>query len=42
MRKPRKAARAGWSKAAKLIAGLGEDQLLMGDFANAVDRELEW
>jgi antitoxin MazE len=42
LRKPRKAARAGWSKAAKSVAGQGEDELLMGDFANAADLEFEW
>jgi antitoxin MazE len=42
LRKPRKAARAGWSKAAKSVAGQGGDELLMGDFANAADLELDW
>jgi antitoxin MazE len=42
LRKPRKAARAGWSQAAKSLAAQGEDALLMGDFANAADLELEW
>src|SRR5450755_4167746 len=40
LRKPRKAARAGWSQAAKSVAAQGEDNLLMGDFANAADLEL--
>jgi len=42
LRKPRKAARVGWSQAARSIASRGEDELLMGDFANAADLELEW
>jgi len=42
LRKPRKSARSGWSQAAKSVAVLGEDELLMGDFANAADLELEW
>jgi antitoxin MazE len=42
LRKPRKAARAGWSQAAKSVAARGEDALVMGDFANAADLELDW
>jgi antitoxin MazE len=42
LRKPRKDARSGWSLAAKSIAARGEDDLLMGDFANVADLELEW
>ena len=42
LRKPRKAARSGWGEAAQAIAKLGEDELLMGEFANAADAELQW
>ena len=42
LRKPRKAARSGWGEAAQSIAKLSEDELLMGEFANAADAELEW
>ncbi len=42
LRKPRKAVRSGWAEAAQSIAKLGEDKLLMGEFANAADVELEW
>ena len=42
LRKPRKAMRSGWGEAAQSIAKLGEDELLMGEFANAADVELEW
>jgi antitoxin MazE len=42
LRKPRKAARVGWSQAAKSVAVHGEDELLMGDFANAGDLEQDW
>jgi antitoxin MazE len=42
LRKPRKVARAGWSQAAKSVASHGEDKLLLGEFANAADLELEW
>jgi hypothetical protein len=37
-----KAARTGWAEAARLVATQGEDELLMGEFANAADLELEW
>jgi antitoxin MazE len=42
LRKPRKAARSGWAEAARSVANEGEDELLMGEFANAADMELEW
>jgi len=42
LRKPRKAARSGWGEAAQSIAKMGQDELLMGEFANAADAELEW
>jgi antitoxin MazE len=42
LRKPRKAARSGWAEAAQSVATQGEDALLMGEFANAADLELEW
>jgi len=42
LRKPRRAARSGWAEAAEAVAAQGEDELLMGEFANAGDLELEW
>jgi antitoxin MazE len=42
LRKPSKAARSGWAEAAQSVAIQGQDELLMGEFANAVDTELEW
>lgn len=42
LRKPRETPRSGWSEAAKSVAARREDELLMGDFANAADLELEW
>ena len=42
LRKPRKMARSDWSEAARSISVQGEDELLMGEFANASDAELEW
>ena len=42
LRKPCKATRSGWAEAARTVARLGEDELLMGEFSNAADVELEW
>jgi antitoxin MazE len=42
LRKPRGAARLGWAEAAEAVAAQGQDELLMGEFANAGDLELEW
>lgn len=42
LRKPRRAGRSGWAEAAQSVATQGEDELLMGEFANAADLELEW
>jgi antitoxin MazE len=42
LRKPRKSARSGWAEAAKTIATRGQGTLLMGEFANAADAELDW
>ena len=35
-------ARYGWAQAARAIAERGEDALVMGEFANADDAELDW
>lgn len=42
LRKPRNPARSGWADAAQSVSAQGEDELLMGEFANAADLELEW
>ena len=42
LRKPRKAAHSGWGEAAQSIAKLGEYEILMREFANAANAELEW
>ncbi len=42
LRKPRKAARSGWAEAAQSVAIEGDHALLMGEFGNAADLELEW
>jgi len=35
-------ARIGWAEAARIIADVGDDELVMGEFGNAEDRELVW
>lgn len=42
LRKPAKPARTGWAEAARKIAEAGDDELVMGEFGNAADAELEW
>ena len=42
LRRPREALRTGWAQAAQAIATQGEDELLMGEFANAGDQDLKW
>ncbi len=42
LRKPRKPARTGWADAACAVVNQGEDELLMGEFANAAESEHEW
>lgn len=42
LRKPAKPVREGWAQAAQAIAASGGDALVMGEFGNAGDSELEW
>lgn len=42
LRRPADSPRAGWAEAAKAIADAGEDALVMGEFGNAEDAELQW
>ena len=42
LRRPAKPTRAGWAAAAKKIAGLGDDELVLGEFTNEDDAELIW
>jgi antitoxin MazE len=42
LRRPSSRARAGWADAARKIAEAGDDDLVMGEFGNAADAELEW
>ena len=42
LRRPRNPTRSGWAEAAKSIANVGEDELVMGEFSNAEDKDLRW
>lgn len=42
LRPPANPARTGWAAAAQRIAEAGDDELVMGEFGNAEDSELEW
>jgi antitoxin MazE len=42
IRKPAGAARAGWAEAAKKIAEAQDDRLVMGEFGNEDDEDLQW
>jgi antitoxin MazE len=42
LRRPAKAARAGWAAAAQKVATAKDDGLVMGEFANEDDTELSW
>jgi antitoxin MazE len=42
MRGPASPVRKGWAEASQKIAGSGDVALVMGEFGNATDREMEW
>lgn len=42
LRKPTKTPRAGWAQAAAALADQGADALLMGEFGNLEDEEIDW
>lgn len=42
LRKPTKPVREGWAQAAQAIAASGGDALVMGEFTNADDKDLQW
>jgi antitoxin MazE len=42
LRKPSAPTRAGWAEASKKIAALGDDALVLPEFANEADREWTW
>jgi antitoxin MazE len=42
LRRPASPARASWAHGARKIAEAGDDALLMGEFGNTADAELQW
>jgi antitoxin MazE len=42
LRRPAKPTRAGWAAAAKKIADLGDDALVIPEFGNEQDSDLDW
>ena len=42
LRKPKAAPRAGWAEECRALAAAGADALVLPEFANEVDAELEW
>ncbi|HWX79441.1 MAG TPA: hypothetical protein VNZ02_05105 [Steroidobacteraceae bacterium] len=42
LRRPAKAARAGWAAAAQKIADQNDDALVMGEFGNEDDADHQW
>ncbi|MDB5828252.1 MAG: mazE [Variovorax sp.] len=42
LRKPSNPVRVGWAEASKQIAAAGENELVMGEFANDADADLTW
>lgn len=42
LRRPQKKVRVGWEDASRALAAAEEDALVMGEFPNAGDSELEW
>jgi antitoxin MazE len=42
LRPPATAARKGWAEAARKIAEAGDDELVLGEFGNAADKDLRW
>ncbi|ONC41447.1 antitoxin [Burkholderia pseudomallei] len=42
LRRPQNAPRQGWAEASKALADAREDRLVMGEFGNAGDAEIEW
>ncbi len=42
LRQPAKALRSGWAEASQALAQAEDDGLLLPEFANEMDKELEW
>lgn len=42
VRRPKRTPRAGWAEASRRIAACGDDALVMPEFANEADKDLQW
>lgn len=42
VRSPSKPVRVGWAEASRDIAAAGDDTLVLGEFANAEDKDFQW
>jgi len=42
LRKPSKAVRTGWDKAAQALNAVDGDVLVLGEFSNSEDKDLAW
>jgi antitoxin MazE len=42
IRSPAKPVRVGWAEASKDIAAAGDDKLVLDEFSNADDKDLQW
>ena len=42
LRPPARPSRSGWAEASKKIADAGDDELVLGEFGNASDKDLSW
>ena len=42
LRKPKAAPRSGWAEASRKVAAIGDDALVLPEFANEADAELRW
>jgi antitoxin MazE len=42
VRPPKRAPRSGWAEASRKIAALGQDTLVMPEFANEADADWSW
>ena len=42
VRRPRSAPRSGWAEASRHLAAIGDDALVLPEFANELDADLKW
>lgn len=42
LRQPKRSPRSGWAEASKKLAACGDDRLILPEFANEADQDLQW